>query len=644
MSEEPDPLTDLTASIVDGESIDWDALRAAAPDEDVRRLLDHLRVVAGVAEVHRSLVDDSDATRAGSSDHAVGASPAKETPRRWGHLLLVRKIGEGAFGEVYEALDTWLDHPRALKLLRPEIAGRVSGPEILHEARKLVRVRHPNVVMVHGADKHDGRVGFWMDLIEGQTLKERVTQGRLSAGEAIHVGQELCGALAAVHQANLLHRDVKAQNVMRASDGGRIILMDFGAGEFRDAPTDRRPQGTPLYLAPEIFEGASATVQSDIYALGVLLYYLVTAGFPVEGKSFPDLAVAHHRKRHRHLRDARPDLPSSFVSVVERAIDPNPERRFQSAGDFYAALSEHVVVRPEPARPAPAPVTPTPTIVDAAGPLQRLGYALLAAVIVLASIELAGFIAYRTFEVAFHVDPGFTAGPADYLRIGREELLPFAIYWVGGAVVIASLAGARLVLGSAVDRFWNPCVRRIEAFPPTRLATLIAVAGGVSWAAITWGHWRLFASMIALQGATPANAPDVAMLGPWFFAMHLSHSQFSAWLSFLLVFAAWRWLPRLEQRSDEAATIRRMKWATITIAVVVVACSAATRRLAWDQFEVVWFDNRPSFVIGTRGDELLLYAADKVDTARQRVRQDSPGLNRPGTTRTLWADDPLLPP
>ena len=93
--------------------------------------------------------------------------------------------------------------------------------------------------MVHGADSHDGRVGFWMDLVEGQTLEQRVRDGRLSAGETIYVGQELCRALAAVHQANLLHRDIKAQNVMRAADGGRIILMDFGAGEFRDAASDR---------------------------------------------------------------------------------------------------------------------------------------------------------------------------------------------------------------------------------------------------------------------------------------------------------------------------------------------------------------------------------------------------------------------
>src|SRR4029450_1744091 len=137
---------------------------------------------------------------------------------RWGQLQLLRKIGEGAFGEVYHAHDLWLDHPVALKLLKPGIAKRSSASRILHEARKLARVRHPNVVTVHGADQHDGRIGFWMDLIDGQTLAALVGQGRLSAGEATYIGQEVCRALIAVHHARLVHRDIKAQNVMRSSD------------------------------------------------------------------------------------------------------------------------------------------------------------------------------------------------------------------------------------------------------------------------------------------------------------------------------------------------------------------------------------------------------------------------------------------
>ncbi len=637
MSGEIDPLSKLSASIADGEPIDWDAVCAlVTSDDDIRRLVDHLRIVASVAEVHRSQVDEA-VTQSGDLRQDLAATaPDTQPPARWGHLLLIRKIGEGAYGEVYEALDTWLDHPRALKLLKTATASRASAPQILHEARKLVRVRHPNVVMVHGADSHDGRVGFWMDLVEGQTLEQRVREGRLSAGEAIYVGKELCRALAAVHQADLLHRDVKAQNVMRASDGGRIILMDFGAGEFRSAPSAGRTQGTPLYLAPELFTGAAATVQTDIYALGVLLYYLVTGRFPVEGKSFTDLALAHAQHTRRHLRDARTDLPDAFVSVVERAIDPDPSRRFRSAGDLHAALEERDAVRQ-----APDTFTPPPVPAPQPSPLvQRLGHALLTVVTILALIEVMGFVACRTFDVAFHVDSGFAVGPAEYFRVGAEGLLPFAIMWLGCTALVAALAAVRLVLGPAVRRFAAPYLKRLESVPATTLATLIPLGGALCWATILWVYWPLFASLSALRRATPTDIPDAAILGPAFLELHVNFSNFSAWLSFALLFAVWRWCPRLEQRADDVSTVRRMKWATIALALLVVACAMAPRRISYDRFDVVLYENRPALVIGTKGEgtkseELRLYSADKIDTDRRRVRGDAPGLIPTNTTRKL---------
>ena len=637
MSGEIDPLSKVSASIADGEPIDWDAVCALSGDDDIRRLIDHLRIVASVAEVHRSQVDEAVTQTVEIPQDLSSTAPDPQPPKRWGHLLLIRKIGEGAYGEVYEALDTWLDHPRALKLLKPATANRASAPQILHEARKLVRVRHPNVVMVHGADSHDGRVGFWMDLIEGHTLEQRVRDGRLSAGEAIYVGKELCRALAAVHQADLLHRDVKAQNVMRASDGGRIILMDFGAGEFRSAPSAGRPQGTPLYLAPELFTGAAATVQTDIYALGVPLYYLVTGRFPVEGKSFTDLALAHAQHARRHLRDARSDLPDAFVGVVERATDPDLSRRFHSAGDLHAALEERELPRHMPDPVVPAPVPSPPPVPSPQPPTlqQRLGYAFLAVVAVVVLIEVFGFVAARTFEAVFHVDRGFGTGPAEYFRIGREALLPFTFFWLAGTAFFAVLAGVRVVLGAKFSRFVTPLTTRFESVAPTTLAALILVSGAVCWVGIIWLDGSLFAAIFALHGATAANAPDISILGPGFKAALVRHCSLAASLCFFLVFAVHRWWPRLELRADDVSAVRRMKWATVALALLVVACAVAPRRIAYDQFEVVMYENRSSFVIGSKGELLLLYATDKVDTDRRRVRSDAPGLVRHRATRAL---------
>jgi serine/threonine-protein kinase len=195
-----------------------------------------------------------------------------------------------------------------------------------------------------------------MELVRGESLEHTVqTRGTFGAREAALVGLDLCAALAAVHVAGLLHRDIKAQNVMRES-GGRLVLMDFGTGE--ELSGTNRLVGTPLYLAPEIFRGQRASVQSDLYSLGVLLYYLVTARFPVNARSMEQLAHAHSRRDRQPLRDLRPDLPEAFVATVERALDGDPSRRFQSVGDFESSLRESLQVEQ---RTAAVTVTEAPT-------------------------------------------------------------------------------------------------------------------------------------------------------------------------------------------------------------------------------------------------------------------------------------------
>ena len=167
----------------------------------------------------------------------------------------------------------------ALKLLGP--AGPSRGADspswVLEEARFLAAIRHPNVVTVYGADRINGRVGFWTEFIHGRTLAELVhEQGAFPAPEAAAIGIDGCRAISAVHRAGLLHRDIKANNVMR-EDGGRIVLLDFGATKdfVQHAVADavvgdpNGPTGTPLYVAPELWRDSAATPQSDIYSLGV---------------------------------------------------------------------------------------------------------------------------------------------------------------------------------------------------------------------------------------------------------------------------------------------------------------------------------------------------------------------------------------
>ena len=181
-----------------------------------------------------------------------------------------------------------------------------------------------------------------MEFVHGRMLEKVVrTHGTMNAREATLVGQDVCRALSAVHAAGYVHRDVKAGNIMRDRTG-RIVLMDFGAGREIDDGSRRgtaNVAGTPPYMAPEVVAGEPATAESDVYSVGVLLYHLVTGGYPVEGRSIDEIRSAHMLGRRTPISERRSDLPLSFVQVVDHAIAVNPRERLASAGAYFDALT-----------------------------------------------------------------------------------------------------------------------------------------------------------------------------------------------------------------------------------------------------------------------------------------------------------------
>jgi serine/threonine-protein kinase len=299
---------DVAGAILDGSAVDWDAAASSA-DAQERALLGRLRRLATLADFHRSL------------------------PTHWGHLRLVEVIGRGAFAEVYRAWDARLDREVALKLLTTASTGDLVAT--IEEGRLLARVRHPNVVTIYGADRIGDRVGLWMEFISGRTLEQLLQDGHVfDSAEIVRIATKLCDAIAAVHDAGLLHRDIKAHNVM-LDDDGRVVLMDFGAGHEL---ADRGPglTGTPLYLAPEVFRGQPATVQSDIYSLGVLLYHLSTTSYPVQAASLEELRRAHEAGTRPDLRQLRG--PARFGQIVARALAADSAERYRSAQEISADL------------------------------------------------------------------------------------------------------------------------------------------------------------------------------------------------------------------------------------------------------------------------------------------------------------------
>lgn len=317
-------LDQIADAILDGAPVDWSLVEsndATGPRDRV--LINQLKTLETLRQRRRT----DDAVEAGGS-------------WMWGHLQVFERIGHGAYGDVYRAWDPRLDREVALKLLPSDVSS--AGPSnslAIEEGRLLARVRHPNVVTIHGAERIDGRVGLWMEFVKGRTLEEAVKRGRtFTAAEVTRLGIELCRAVSAVHAAGLLHRDIKAQNIM-LEEGGRLVLMDFGTGREVTDATDQHIAGTPLYLAPEVLLGSDATPQSDVYSVGVVLFRLLTNAYPVSGRTLADLRQAHTDPGEADARVDRAEIPQRLRRVLARALDANPARRYVSADEFCTALA-----------------------------------------------------------------------------------------------------------------------------------------------------------------------------------------------------------------------------------------------------------------------------------------------------------------
>lgn len=316
-------LEETARAVAEHRRVDWEALLAAHPE--LTGPLGNLRTLEMLADVLGGLGPDT---------LAPGTT--------WGTLEIREKVGEGSFGEVYRAWDPALCREVALKLQRR--AG--SSPDAyVAEARRLARVRHPNVLIIHGVEVHDDRAGLWTDFLPGDTLEDEVREGRrFEEEELLRAGVTLARALHAVHEAGLVHGDVKAANVMRDA-AGRLVLMDFGAGRAHadgvaDGPTT---VGTPLVMAPELLRGGPPTVATDVYALGVLLRRLATGRHPRTARTQAELLDRLQRDGIPPVAELRPDLTPELAVLLDRTLAMDPAGRPGSSlvlAEWLAAVSD----------------------------------------------------------------------------------------------------------------------------------------------------------------------------------------------------------------------------------------------------------------------------------------------------------------
>lgn len=285
----------------------------------------NLRVLAAIAALQRTPLfqEERETTRAIAPIVVDG-------------LTMIEPIGSGGFGTVFRAHDNQLHRDVALKVLTLDS----DTDTVLREGRLLARLRHPNVVTVYGVKPFAAGIALEMEFVDGETLAEIIRRdGPLSVPEAIRIGIGLCDALGAVHAAGLLHRDVKAQNVMRERHTSRVVLMDFGAGLMGDGKRrSAELAGTPLYAAPEVWQAGAATQRSDVYSVGVLIYFLLTGSFPVMADTIDALKAQHQAGARRPIRELSPWMPVALASVIQQATAADPAARFPTAAALAIAL------------------------------------------------------------------------------------------------------------------------------------------------------------------------------------------------------------------------------------------------------------------------------------------------------------------
>jgi eukaryotic-like serine/threonine-protein kinase len=268
-----------------------------------------------------------------------------------GRYRVVRKLGDGAMGAVYEAENVLIRRNVAIKVLHPHVAERHDAlRRFEREAQAAGRIGSPHIVEVLDMGQIEGGARFLvMELLEGVTLAQRIRDaGRLPPEEAAGLVMQLLAGLGAAHAADIVHRDLKPANVFLVGRGGGdyVKILDFGVSKFAVAGDDMGMTGagsvlgTPLYMSPEQAKGARhVDHRSDLYAVGVLLYECVTGKVPFEAETFNELIFRIVLEAPPPIESVVPDLDPAFVAIVHKAMAREVGERYQTAREMHDALA-----------------------------------------------------------------------------------------------------------------------------------------------------------------------------------------------------------------------------------------------------------------------------------------------------------------
>ena len=284
---------------------------------------------------------------------------------------VVQHIGQGGMADVFRGVDTILNREVAIKILRADLStDAVSILRFEREAQAATALAHPNIVEIYDVGDYKGHHYIVMEYVPGRTLKQVVrARGPLLKEEAVDIMKQLSSAVAEAHSRGIIHRDIKPQNVIVKADGS-VKILDFGIATAKGSmqlTQANNVMGSVHYLAPELAKGEQASAQSDIYALGIVLYEMLVGDVPFKADQAVQVALRHMRDPMPSVREANPTVPQSIENIITRATAKDPAKRYRNCNEMWQDLStclrperanEEKLVLEKPEEKKPAPQTP----------------------------------------------------------------------------------------------------------------------------------------------------------------------------------------------------------------------------------------------------------------------------------------------
>lgn len=289
-----------------------------------------------------------------------------------GDYRILQELGAGGMGKVFKVQNVISDRLEAMKVLLPDLSGNTElADRFLREIKVQASLEHPNIARLHTAMRDGNQLLMLMEFVEGRTVESLFTPERpLPLDYAVWCSMQVLSALGYAHERGIVHRDIKPSNMMLTSQG-QIKLLDFGIARVVNDPSltqTRQTMGSLFYMSPEQINGQPVDSRSDLYSLGISLYQMVTGRKPFEGTSEFSIMAAHMQQQSIPPIQLDPSMPQALNDVILRAMAKDANQRYQSAGEFYAALDGVLRVLQGGGAAAPAAVAPQAPAVAAAVP------------------------------------------------------------------------------------------------------------------------------------------------------------------------------------------------------------------------------------------------------------------------------------